>query len=205
MKISYAICVCDEVRELDTLLHFLKKVKNKHDEIVVLVDSSKKVAEIPMLLNRHKIERVFLREFKNDFAEHKNYLNRKCKGDYIFNLDADEVPTEELIRHINSRLPITKPDLVYVPRINMCLGQTEEFLKRWNFKANDLGWINWPDFQGRVFKNDKDIYWQSIVHEKIGGPGCKNIEGCEASPKLSLIHVKTVQKQNKQNEFYATF
>ena len=204
MNISYAICVCDEYNELDTLLHFLLTVRDKDDQIIVLVDTKRVSSDVMMVLKRYKTVDKYFREFKNNFAEHKNFLNGKCTGDYIFNIDADEIPTEELIQHIKARLPITKPDLIYVPRINICLGQTRGFLKRWNFKVNELGWINWPDYQSRVFKNNKDIYWENIVHEKIGGPSCKNIEGCEASPTLSLIHVKTVQKQNKQNEFYAT-
>ena len=204
MKISYAICVCDEYRELDTLLNFLCKVRDQEDEIVLLIDTSKDCKQLIHVIAQYNNIRVVSRYFKNDFSEHKNYLNRQCTGDYIFNIDADEVPTEKLITYMKSRLSITKPDLVYVPRINICLGQTQDFLNRWKFKTNDFGWINWPDYQGRVYRNDKSIYWQSTVHEKIGGSACKNIEGCDADPNLSLMHVKTVQKQNKQNEFYDT-
>ena len=204
MILSYAICVCDEDRELETLLNFIYRVKDDEDEVVVLVDTTNVNRGVQNVLNVYDKVHVFCREFNDDFAEHKNYLNNKCKGDYIFNIDADEVPTEALIKHIKTRITVTKPDLLYVPRINICLGQTKEFLNRWKFKVNDLGWINWPDFQGRVYKNSRYIYWESTVHEKIGGPECKHIEGCDATPNLSLMHVKTVQKQNKQNEFYDT-
>ena len=205
MKLSYAICVCDEARELKTLLEFINSVKDKEDEIVVLVDQGNITRGVQNVLNEYDDKiRVEGRVFNNDFSEHKNYLNRRCTGDYIFNIDADEVPTEDLIKYVKARVNVNKPDLLYIPRINICIGQTKEFLKRWKFQVNDLGWINWPDYQGRVFRNSKHIYWESTVHEKIGGPECKNIEGCDATPNLSLIHVKTVQKQNKQNEFYDT-
>lgn len=204
MKLSYAICVCNEDKELDTLLNFIYRVKDGEDEVVVLVDTTNVSRGVKNVLNTYDNVRIVKRNFKNDFSEHKNYLNRQCTGDYIFNIDADEVPTEALVKYIKARLVITRPDLVYIPRVNICLGQTQSFLKRWNFKVNDLGWVNWPDYQGRVFKNSKYIYWESAVHEKIGGPECKLIEGCDADPNLSLMHVKTVQKQNKQNEFYDT-
>ena len=204
MKISYAICVCDEYKELDTLLNFLTQVKDTEDEIVILVDGTKTCKEVTSVLNKYTELRIIHRDFNNDFAKHKNFLNSKCRGDYIFNIDADEVPTEDLIKYIKSRIDITKPDLIYVPRINICLGQTKEFLKRWKFQTNDLGWVNWPDYQGRVYRNSKLIYWESTVHEKIGGPECRTLEGCDATPTLSLIHIKTVQKQNSQNEFYDT-
>ena len=204
MKLSYAICVCNEDREFETLLNFIYRVKDDEDEVVVLVDQGNVTRGVQNVLNVYDKVRLFGREFNDDFSEHKNYLNRQCTGDYIFNIDADEVPTEDLIKYIKSRVDVINFDVMYIPRINICLGQTTEFLKRWKFQVNDLGWINWPDYQGRVYRNNKNIYWESTVHEKIGGPECKHIEGCEATPKLSLIHVKTVQKQNKQNEFYDT-
>ena len=41
MKITYAICVCTESRELNDLLNFLTHVKDEEDDINILVDSSK--------------------------------------------------------------------------------------------------------------------------------------------------------------------
>ena len=201
MKFSYAICVCDEHRELDTLLDFLLKVKHPDDEIVILVDSKYKCREVTMILASYSGLRIFSRAFNNDFSQHKNFLNSKCRGEYIFNIDADEVPTEQLIENIYSMVEDT-PDAIYVPRINICLGQTTAFLKKHGFRMNELGWINWPDFQGRIYKNHKDIYWQSDVHERIGGPACKKIKSGDTNPLLTLIHIKTAKKQDKQNALY---
>ena len=39
MKLSYAITVCNESKELYSLISFLKKVKDPSDEINILVDS----------------------------------------------------------------------------------------------------------------------------------------------------------------------
>ena len=38
MKLSYAICVCNESRDLFSLISFLLKVSDKEDEINILID-----------------------------------------------------------------------------------------------------------------------------------------------------------------------
>ena len=203
MKLSYAICVCTEARELETLLTFLEAVKDAEDEIVVLIDRSCVNREVQSVLNAHDGNIITCgREFNDDFSKHKNYLNSKCTGDYIFNIDADEVPTEHFVKHLKETIEKDRADLYYVPRINICLGQTEAFLKKHSFRTNEIGWINWPDHQGRVYRNHKDIYWTSEVHETIGGPGCKNKNGYDPIPRNALLHVKTVKVQNGQRDFY---
>ena len=203
MKVSYAICVCTEHRELDTLLCFLTRLKDTEDEIVILVDRTCVTREVQSVLNEYDDKIItFGREFENDFSAHKNYLNRKCTGDYIFNIDADEVPNENIVRNLKHGLKNGNPDLIYIPRVNICLGQTDELLKRYKFSANEVGWINWPDFQGRIYRNNKDIYWTADVHEKIGGPACKKIGNLEPKYENSLLHVKTAQKQIIQNTLY---
>ena len=202
MKLSYAICVCTEHRELDTLLDFLTQVKDEEDEIVVLVDNTKDCKEVTMVLARYNGLCIFSRAFNNDFSAHKNYLNRKCTGDYIFNIDADEVPTETLVKSIKDRIKNENPDVIFIPRINMCLGQTSEFIKRREFRLNEVGWINWPDHQGRIYRNHKDIYWTSTLHETLGGPECKVKTAYQPDPKYALIHVKTAKKQDEQGKFY---
>ena len=204
MKISYAICVCTEYREIDTLLTFLEEVKDAEDEIVILVDNTKASKELTMVLAHYTGLRIFSRAFANDFSHHKNYLNSKCTGEYIFNIDADEIPTEHFIKNLKETIAKDRADLYFVPRINICLGQTDAFLKRHSFSTNEIGWVNWPDHQGRVYRNHKDIYWTSEVHETIGGPGCKNKNGYDPVPRNALLHVKTVKVQDRQNELYDT-
>ena len=203
MKISYAICVCHEAKELDTLLGFITHVKDKTDEIVILVDRTNVTREVQNVLNAYDGKIILCgREFDNDFSEHKNYLNSKCSGDYIFNIDADEVPTELFVKSMRDIIKRENPDVLFIPRINICLGQTQAFLDKHNFKTNEIGWVNWPDFQGRLYKNKEGIKWISEVHEVIGGPACKVRKIFEANPNYALMHVKTVKRQNMQNELY---
>ena len=88
-------------------------------------------------------------------------------------------------------------DVIYVPRLNLCPGWTKEFIKRHNFNVNEMGLINWPDYQGRIYK--KGVEWCGKVHEKPNG---KNVKLLPAHVNLALWHVKSVYKQNKQNDLY---
>jgi hypothetical protein len=112
-------------------------------------------------------------------------------------LDADEVPTETLMDKLDE---ITRQgvDIVYIPRINMCIGQTREWLKMREFTTNEIGWINWPDYQGRIFKSH--IRWYGKLHEKLEGSDKRMM--INAEPWLALWHIKTVEKTDKQGELY---
>ena len=106
MRISYAITVADEVVEFTRLIEFLKEhVKSEEDEIVILVDQGKASEAIYKVLNTLTSESGFpinttirVEKFGGDFADWKNKLNSICIGDWIFQLDADEVPGEQLFR-----------------------------------------------------------------------------------------------------------
>ena len=54
MKLTYAICVCDEHVELNSLLSFLSKNVDDEDEINVLVDTTKVTDEVRRVLDKFK-------------------------------------------------------------------------------------------------------------------------------------------------------
>ncbi len=197
MRITYAICVCDEHNELNALLSFLTKVIDDEDDINILVDSGKVTEEVRCVLEKFK-KRIIVNErtFCGNFSNHRNYHITKCSGDYIFVLDADEIPKEELIKNIKS----FDSDVLNIPRINIIPGYTEEWCKSMNFSVNDFGWINWPDYQGRFFKNDGKIKWSLGLHERL--IGSDKVSNLEANPRVALWHIKSIEKQNKQDTFY---
>jgi len=197
MRITYAICVCDEHNELNSLLSFLTKVIDDEDDINILVDSGKVTKEVRCVLEKFN-ERIIVNErtFCGNFSNHRNYHITKCSGDYIFVLDADEIPKEELIKNIKS----FDSDVLNIPRINIIPGYTEEWCKSMNFSVNDFGWINWPDYQGRFFKNDGKIKWSLGLHERL--IGSDKVSNLEANPRVALWHIKSIEKQNKQDTFY---
>ena len=202
MHLTYAICVCTEARELNDLLSFLKCVKDPEDDINILVDSNKVTDDVRNVLKRFNDVIISDREFCGSFSDHRNYHASLCKGDYIFVIDADEIPQEHLIKNIKGIIEETKADLIYVPLINICPGYTEKWLDKCKLNVNECGWINWPDNQGRVYKNNGVLKWTKGLHETISGSD-KTI-GIQANPKFALWHIKSVEKQELQDIFYKT-
>lgn len=197
MKITYAICVCNESKDLYSLVAFLKKVKDPEDDINILVDSAHVSEQVKKVLNFfiHDIS-VNFRAFDGKFATHRNFHFSKCSGDYIFTIDPDEMPHEELIVNLKKSLAEMDADIVYVPRINICPGYTQEWIKAAKFQINELGWINWPDYQGRITKNSPDIQWSSELHERI--VGVRKVSKIQPVPNLALWHIKSVEKQDNR-------
>jgi hypothetical protein len=209
MLISYAITACNEVDELTRLLNFILKYKRPQDEICVLLDKPKAPSHMLDLLYWYSSrDLIKLKEstFQGHFADWKNELNRMCSGDYIFNIDADEIPNFYLIDNLSSLLENNDTDLFWVPRINTLIGDKDEinqYVKSQGWSINDKGWINWPnDFQGRIYRRDPNIKWVGKVHEKIEGH--KSFAYYPDEEFWALYHPKTIDKQEKQNEFYNT-
>lgn len=199
VNISYAICVCNEDRELNSLVNFLLKVKGEEDEINILVDSTKVTPEVREVLKSYD-DKIVVNEraFDGKFSDHRNYHATKCKGDYIFAIDADEMPQEALINNIKT----FDGDIMYVPRINICPGYTADWITDYKFNLNEMGWVNWPDYQGRYYKNNGEIKWSNDLHEKLEGPNPDKVAMLEAKPLIALWHIKTVERQDRQRAYY---
>jgi len=205
MKISYGITCCNEDRELDNLFRFLDKRIDDEDEIVVVYDQNK-VTDKVMYLLEHFTRPNFSYypfNFQNNFLENKNYMNTKCTGDYIFQLDADELPNEDLLRLIKIIIENNPAELIMTPRINIVKGLTAEHLVKWCWTLDESGWVNFPDYQKRVYKNLPDIQWTGHrVHGMISG--YKSIIQLPPERCYAIIHNKTIDKQEAQNNLYET-
>ena len=203
MRVTFAIGVCNESRELENLLHYLldvEKVCENGDDVNVLVDTSKVDLDTTNVLAWYGPRITTCeREFDGNFSEHRNFHIEQCTGDVIFMLDADEIPQSQLV-HTARAFDERNADILYVPRINICPGYTKEWLARHKFSVTNTGFINWPDFQGRIFRNDPKIRWKGDVHEKLAGS--ERIGVLRADPELALWHVKSLQRQDKQNAHY---
>ena len=123
------------------------------------------------------------------FMNH-NFVNNLVRDefDYIFSIDADEIPNKWLIENIHEILESNDVDLIWVPRINTVEGITDEYIQQWGWRVNEKGWVNWPDYQGRILKNDENIKWSRGLHEVI--TGTDKIVQLQADPKISLWHIK---------------
>lgn len=206
MKISYAITVCNEKVEVKRLVDFLLKYKRPVDEIVVLFDQKngdKEVAEMLTKLNKLPNFQMWRGFFDNHFGDWKNKLIEYCTGDYIFQIDADEIPNELLVINLSSILESNPDNEVFlVPRINTVEGITNTHIEEWRWNVDDRGWINFPDYQWRIWKNKSDIRWVNKVHEKLSG--FKSYALLPAQEELSLYHPKSIERQEKQNQYYDT-
>jgi hypothetical protein len=205
MKVSIAITICNELGEIKRLLPFLLENKRIQDEIVILYDEKNGNPEVlDFLLPYNKLPNVQTwrgLDFDNNFADWKNKLNDYCTGDYILQLDADEMISKYMVQNINVIIGMNPDvDLFYLPRINTVEGITRDHIDKWNWRIDENNYINFPDFQGRVFK--KELKWSGKVHESIIG-----------SKKYSLLpedfiyciqHHKTIERQEKQNLYYDT-
>ena len=201
MKISYGITVHNEAEELQKLLEVLSKNIDKEDEIVVCVDGDDEKVEAVLgeYLSENKAI-VYKRKLDGNFAEHKNSVIEKASGDYVFHIDADEYPNEILIQQLKEILEINEVDLIWIPRVNTIEGMKQEHVQKWGWRITGKGWVNYPDYQARVFRRDESIRWTRPLHEYI--IGCKTYAHLPPQEELSLYHPKTKEKQEQQNRFY---
>jgi hypothetical protein len=205
MKISYAITVCNELVEIQKLIPYLLDNIRDEDEIVVLYDSKNGDTKVEEYLRAKSVNPTYSwhsGEFDGHFANWKNKLTDLCNGDYIFQIDADEIPNNELIENLPAILEMNGVDVILVPRVNLVDGLTDEYIQKWGWKVDDKGRVNWPDPQWRVYKKSDSIRWINKVHEKLDG--YDTISNLPWVEELSLFHHKDMEKQVKQNDYYDT-
>jgi len=200
MKISYAVLTHNEGEYVGKLLHFLVNFKRPEDEVVVLDDHSTDRVTLDYINDYKPSIKLFHREFDGD-ASQKNYVNSLCSGDYILQLDADELITPEFIKILPQLLEQnSQVDLFILPRINTVEGLTEEWTQKWGWNVNEQGWINFPDWQMRLYRNCDWVKWEGLLHSKITGH--KSHTFMPAEETFAIIHPKQLDRQIAQNELY---
>jgi len=202
MKISYGLTVCNEHEELKNLIEYLFKRIDSEDEIIVVYDQNRVTPEVLKVIEDYKEEATSHPfNFQQNFLENKNFMNSKCTGDYIFQIDADEIPESFLVENLKSILEDNPIDLLITPRKNLVEGLTQEHIQKWGWNVNEQGWVNWPDAQKRVYKNTSEIKWSGHqVHGMV--EGYKTFATLPFTEEWSIIHNKTIDRQENQNERY---
>jgi hypothetical protein len=208
INITYAITVCNELNEITKLVNFLQPRIEKDDEILIQYDidsATKPVIDYLNILSQLHNSNIKVISFSlnNDFASYKNNLKKHSQGIFIFQIDADEIPSEYLINSMHDLLEANKDvDLFFVPRINTVEGLTQSHIDKWKWSINQNGWINFPDYQTRLYRRTSDIEWQGKVHERIIGYNTLSI--LPQQPEFCLYHHKGIERQEKQNDYYDT-
>lgn len=207
MRISYAVTVCNEFVEIQKLIPFLLNNKRSEDQVIVLYDETSGDTGVEEYLRATSIANPsdfmwYSKPFYKDFAEWKNQLTSLCDGDYIINIDADEMPSSDFITNINELLENNSEVCMFVvPRRNIVNGITPQHIAKWGWRVDELNRINWPDYQMRVYKNNKQIKWINPVHEVLTG-----FQTFAPLPEeMYFDHIKSIDKQEKQNTLYSTF
>ncbi len=206
MKVSFAITTHNEGDCIGDLLSQLRLYIEEHetdDEIVILDDESDDPDTLQVLetYSEYPEVSVCFRELNQNFGAQKNYLNSLCSGDYIFQIDADELLAQELLDNLHTILEQNSNiDLIFLPRINTVEGLTEDHMKQWGWSVDEQGRVLWPDYQGRIYRNDSDIVWIGRVHERIEGHSA--YASLPAQEEYAILHHKSIERQETQNAFY---
>ena len=203
--ISWAITTKNEGEYIQNLLSQLVPFcEQTGDEIVVVDDYSTDEFTVT-LLNAYAIggEITLIKHaLNNNFAEHKNFLTEQCSGDYIFQVDADETLHPNLLTYIHDIIEHNPQiDLFAIPRVNVVTGLTDEDIAKWGWHVNEHGWAMFPDYQTRVYRNHPDIKWEGKVHERI--VGYKTMAPLPDEEEWALYHIKDIDRQRQQNNFYS--
>ena len=200
MTISYAILTHNEGEYIETLLSFLTTNKRAEDEIVIVDDFSDDELT-KSVLDKYK-DQITLqyRVFDGD-ATQKNYLNSLCTKDYILQLDADELVSSDFLSMLPDLLELNNTvDLFIMPRINTVDGLTPEWSNKWGWRVNEKGWVNFPDWQMRLYRNCDWVKWDGLLHSKI--EGYKTFINLPQDELFCILHPKQLDRQVAQNNLY---
>ena len=208
INITYAVTVCNELEEITKLINFLHPRIKSEDEILIQYDSDSTTDAVKQYLliisQLHNTNiRVISYPLNNDFASFKNNLKDNANGIFIFQIDADEIPSEYLVENLSDFIEYNKDvDLFFVPRINTVSGLTPDHIKKWGWNVSQNGWVNFPDYQTRIYRRTSEIEWVGNVHERIVGYNTLSV--LPAEEEYCLYHPKQIERQEKQNAYYDT-
>ena len=203
--ISFAITTHNEGEYIRDLFdQLVPHCEQTGDEIIVVDDNSTDPFTLNLLYDYadRNIIQLYSHELNHDFGAHKNFLNSKCNGKYIFQVDADEKFNQNLLTYIHDIIDNNDIDLYMIPRVNVVNGLTDEDIRRWGWRINEKGWVMFPDYQTRLYKNIPEIKWEGKVHERI--VGYKTTAPLPEEEEWSLYHIKDIDRQRKQNDYYDT-
>jgi len=210
--ISFLVTCKNELVELTKLLPILDEYIKREgyvDEIVILDDYSD--GDTLSFINNFMEGKSYVRHIQHaldsDFGANKTFGNSHCLKPYIFQIDADEYPTDFLLNNLKVVLETNKDiELFFVPRVNIVTKLTPEMVQHYGWRIStlqefgDTPIVNFHDPQSRIYRNLPTIKWNRPLHETI--VGAKIIAHLPSEAQWSLIHIKSAERQIKQNNRY---
>lgn len=200
MFLSYLVTSHNETTSLDKLLSKLVQNKKDNHEIILLDDYSDNQTTLE-IIQKYKESVVFHQhKLERNYGAHKNYGIEQCKGQWIFQLDGDECPTDLLLENIDIVLESNEAnEVIWLPRMNFFIGVTQADANQWGWRLHD-GMVNFPDYQSRIYKNLSHIRYQRRLHEKV--EGFKSYTFVPPQTDYAIIHEKSIEKQRQTNLNY---
>lgn len=200
MFLSYLVTCHNETTSLDKLLSKLVQNKKDNHEIILLDDYSDNQTTLE-IIQKYKESVVFHQhKLERNYGAHKNYGIEQCKGQWIFQLDGDECPTDLLLENIDIVLESNEAnEVIWLPRMNFFIGVTQADANQWGWRLHD-GMVNFPDYQSRIYKNLSHIRYQRRLHEKV--EGFKSYTFVPPQTDYAIIHEKSIEKQRQTNLNY---
>lgn len=212
MKVSYLITCSTETDTLTRLLQTVQAAKGD-DEIIILmdkqhVDEQNETHAIVGAFHHWAGGRLLIHPLDNNYGGHKNFGIENCVGDFIFQIDGDELPSEALLGENLHAILDSNPTLeaFAVPRINDFRGVTPNHAAQWGWRLTESPTykrpvVNWPDYQFRIFKREYPrINFLRRLHEKI--EGYDSFVRLPPEEEYALYHDKTIETQVKTNLRY---
>lgn len=187
-KLSIAILTHNEGQYVQNLFEYVVRyiTNNQTDlefEVIVVDDFSDEPITVQALewIKTQPVDvTVYQRALNNDFANQKNFLNSKCTGDWIFNLDADEIIYDDLMDLIPDVIELnTNIEAYWISRINTIDGVTERHYRQYM----------WMPFKFEEYINTKELNPSSEEYDFL--------------KKINFIIEETPQENgNKLVKFY---
>jgi glycosyltransferase involved in cell wall biosynthesis len=200
MFLSYLVTSHNETDSLEKLLSKLIKYKKYNHEIILLDDYSDNQDTVEIIQKYKNQINFYQHKLDKNYGAHKNYGIELCKGKWIFQLDADELPTDGLIENIDVILESNdENEVIWLPRLNYFIGVTQQDIQMWGWQLHD-GMINFPDYQSRLYRNSSNIRYQRRLHEKV--EGYKSYTFIPPQKDYAIIHEKSIEKQRQTNINY---
>ncbi len=136
--------------EEDRLPKTLEAVKDLADEIVVVDSgSTDRTVEIAKSFGA----KVFIEPWRG-YGPQKNSALKKCKGEWVLFLDADEVPDEDLKEEIKKAVKNPKAEGYMLRRKAVYLGKPLRFV--WG-----------KEYLLRLVRRSANPQWEGKIHEKL--------------------------------------
>ena len=156
IKVSFTILSHNETDSLRKLVTQLNAIKTVWDEIIIVDDYSDNLETIKILSWAEETgARIFRNQLKNDFSQQKNFALSKCKNQYIFNIDADELLDDNLAKTFKEILFLNPElEMYHLPRVNKVDGITLKHIGQWRWNITKLD----TEIEEKILDKTSDEY-----------------------------------------------